>query len=302
MERCSLKKDGFEGIYFEGKRSPEKAIIAVGGASCDEKTSVYMSRYLRRAGYNVLVMGFYLWKNLPQQMVSIPVDYTERAVKWFMEKKGIKRIAMTGVSTGAGYTLLAASLVPEISCVIPVVPYDYVPEGTTKTLLGFRRARRSQYIWHGQDVPCAPIDLLDEMGMLGWLNDARKAPGYGMSRFMRYGYDRLEKSLPPQARIKVENMHADVLFLAAKNDDAWPSDIAVPRMVKILRENDYPYRVEYHIYEKGSHALSDGLDKMTGFARFALEHMIPAEKKYPKECEEARQDSFRRVLRFLKEW
>ena len=29
---------------------------------------------------------------------------------------------------------------------------------------------------------------------------------------------------------------------------------------------------------------------------------ITAEKKYPRECEEARQDSFRRILAFLEEW
>ena len=119
---------------------------------------------------------------------------------------------------------------------------------------------------------------------------------------MRYGYDLMENSQLPEARIKIENMHADVLFLAVKDDDAWPSNIAVPRMVRVLKDSDYPYRVEYHIYEKGSHALADGLDKMTGYARFALKHMLPAEKKYPKECEEARRDSFRRILKFLKEW
>ncbi|MEE0109453.1 MAG: hypothetical protein UEP57_00980 [Oscillospiraceae bacterium] len=30
--------------------------------------------------------------------------------------------------------------------------------------------------------------------------------------------------------------------------------------------------------------------------------LIPAEKKYPTECEEARQDSFRRILKFIAEW
>lgn len=302
MERCRIAKNGFEGIWSPGTKHPEKAIIAVGGASCDEKTSVLMSRYLRRAGYNVLIVGFYMWKGLSKDLVCIPVDYVQRAVRWLKEVKGIERIAMTGVSTGAGYTLLCASLIPEISCVIPVVPYDHVPEGTAETILGPKRTHRSQYTWHGKDIPYAPIDMLDERGMLGWLWDAHKAPGYGLSRFMRYGYDMLERSLPPESRIRVEDMHADVLFLAAKDDDAWPSDVAVPRMVKILEDNGYPYRVKYHIYEKGSHALSDGLDKMTGYARFALEHMIPAEKKYPKECEEARRDSFRRVLKFLKEW
>ena len=152
-ERCTLETDGFTALWYPGRISPEKAIIAVGGASCDERTSVLMSRFIREAGYNVLVLGFYMWKGLPKDLVSIPVDYAERAAKWLKEKKGISKIAMTGTSTGAGYTLLSASLIPEISCVIPVVPYDYVNEGTKQTLKGYVELHRSQYTWHGADVP-----------------------------------------------------------------------------------------------------------------------------------------------------
>lgn len=301
-ERCTLEKNGFTGIWFRGTKSPEKAIIAAGGASCDEKTSISMCRYLRNGGYNVLVLGFYLWDGLPKNLVQIPVDYVENAVKWLKEEKGVKGIAMTAASTGAGYTLLAASLIPDIGCVIPVVPYDYVPEGTTQRGLAFKEAHKSQYTWHGRELPYTPINILDEKGMLWWINSARKAPGYGMRRFMRYGYDLLESKLLPEARIKVENMHADVLFLAVKDDDAWPSDFAVPRMVKVLQENGYPYRVEWKIYERASHALTDGLDEMRGYAKWALNNMLPAEKKYPKECEKARQDSFKRIMRFIDEW
>ena len=89
MERCTRMEHGFEGIYFPGTRSSNIAIIAVGGASCDEQTSVSMSRYLRQAGYNVLVLGFYLWEGLPKELVSIPVDYVEKAVKWLKQEKGI---------------------------------------------------------------------------------------------------------------------------------------------------------------------------------------------------------------------
>ena len=93
MKRCTLENNGFIGIWYEGTKSPEKAIIAAGGASCGEKTSVSMCRYLRNAGYNVLVLGFYLWKGLPKELVSIPVDYVEKAVKWMKEEKGIKSSA-----------------------------------------------------------------------------------------------------------------------------------------------------------------------------------------------------------------
>ena len=32
------------------------------------------------------------------------------------------------------------------------------------------------------------------------------------------------------------------------------------------------------IYDKASHALTDGLDEMSGYAKWALNHMLPAEK------------------------
>lgn len=302
IERCTLSREGFEARWFPGTICREKAIIAVGGASCDERTSIAMSGFLRKRGYSVLVLGFYMWKGLPKDLVSIPVDYVEKAVHWLKEKKGILKIAMTGASTGAGYTLLAASLISEISCVIPVVPYDYVSEGTKQTLKGYAELHKSQYTWHGTEVPYTPIRILDEKGMLWWLNAARKAPGYGLAGFMRYGYDLTRDWLNPEARIRVEDMQADVLLLAVRDDDCWPSDEAVPRMVEVLKNAGYPHRVESHVYEKGSHALTDGLDSMSGFAKWALKHMITAEKKYPRECEEARQDSFRRILAFLEKW
>ena len=82
---------------------------------------------------------------------------------------------MTGLSTGSAYTLLSASLMPEITCVIPVVPYDHILEG-------------SVYTWHGDDIPYTPAKFLD-MGMIKWFRSAKKAKGYGLARFMRYGYD-----------------------------------------------------------------------------------------------------------------
>ena len=264
MERCTLKDNGFVGIYYPGSISINKAIIATGGASCDEKTSVLMSRFLRNAGYNVLVLGFYMWEGLPQELVSIPVDYVEKAVRWLQEEKGIKGIAMTSASTGAGYTLLAASLIKDISCVIPIVPYDYVMEGTTNN---FKRLGRSVYTWHGKDVAYSPWTLIDQgLPRIFW--GAVRDKKYGLKRFMRYGYD--HNPVTDESRILIENMHADVLFLAVKDDDAWPSDKAVERMIKVLEQKDYPYRFEAHIYEKASHALTDGLDEMTGYAKWAL--------------------------------
>lgn len=295
---CTLEKEGFIAHYFPGTKEVNKAIIAVGGASCGEKTSIAMSGYLRNAGYNVLVLGFYLWKGLSKDLARVPVDYAEKAVHWLKTTQGIEKIAMTGVSTGAGYTLVCASFIPDITCVIPIVPFDYVMEGTSPQN---KRLHCSVYTYKGKNVPYTETPMLDK-GMLNWFHMAAKAEGYGIRRFMRFGYDFMSAQLNPESRIKVENMNADVLLLAAQNDDCWPSDAAVPRILKILEECGYPHRIESHIYEKGSHALADGLSEMSGMTKFLMKTMIPTEKKYPKECEEARQDCFARVLKFIEEW
>ena len=75
MEQCFIENQGFNGFFFQGTRSPEKVIISVGGASCDEKTSIAMSGFLRKAGYNVLVLGFYMWEGMSKNLVSIPIDF-----------------------------------------------------------------------------------------------------------------------------------------------------------------------------------------------------------------------------------
>ncbi len=60
-------------------------------------------------------------------------------------------------------------MIPDISCVIPVVPYDYVMQASVQKWLAFRSVHKSQYTWQGKDIPYTPNDLLDKMGTFGWL-------------------------------------------------------------------------------------------------------------------------------------
>lgn len=74
-----------------------------------------------------------------------------------------------------------------------VVPYDYVLEGTTSS---YKRTGCGVYTYHGESVPYTDCEMLDE-GILNWLKLAMKAEGYGLGRFMRFGYDRMEWILCP---------------------------------------------------------------------------------------------------------
>lgn len=76
-----LKEDGFEARWFAGTSHKEKVIIWMHGSGMNEKYCMKDSEYLRKAGYSVLVLGFYYWKGMPKAMRAIPVKYGEKAVE-----------------------------------------------------------------------------------------------------------------------------------------------------------------------------------------------------------------------------
>lgn len=73
----------------------------------NEKYCMKDSEYLRKAGYSVLVLGFYYWKGMPKAMRAIPVEYVEKAVE-ALRRSGFEKIGIHGISSGAAYALLCA--------------------------------------------------------------------------------------------------------------------------------------------------------------------------------------------------
>lgn len=299
-ERYTLKDDGFCAVWYEGNKYRDKVVIYMSGAKCDEKMTIESSKYIREAGYSVLCLGFYLWDGMPKEMYKIPVEYVERAVVE-LKDNGYRNIAIHGVSTGAGYALLCASFISDISCTIAAVPYDYVMEGMRNDLfpLGF-----AVYSYHGESLPFSHYTCMNE-GLIKALKGffrVKKQGGYRLAHMNRYGYDTSEEN--EESRIKVENMKSDVLLMAPTYDHCWPSEQSVPRMERILKDNNYPYRVKTIMYENASHAMAMDMGDLKNNAvlRFLIGIMLPTEKMYPEACEKAREDSKQQILIFLEEW
>ena len=245
----TLEEDGFLGEFYPGRRRIDRAVLYVGGASCNRRMTLAMGRYLVDAGFTVLFLGFYLWKGLPRNMWRIPVDYAERASKW-LAGQGYE-VCMMGASTGAGYTLLSASLIPEIHGVVAMAPFDHVFEGME--MLG-RAPHCSVYQYHGAEYPYSCFDIVRE----GWpaaFRTARKA-GVSLKGFMRYGYE--SATLNPDSRIRVENINGDILLTTAEYDIMWPADQAVARMERVLQNSAWPHRLTTIAYPCRSHGLGVG--------------------------------------------
>ena len=284
-----IKEDGFRADWFEGTTHREKVIIWMHGSGMNEKHCLADSEYLRRAGYSVLVLGFAYWKGMSSKMRGIPVEYVERATSE-LRKNGYEKIGIHGISSGAAYALLCASLIPEISLVISICPFDYVVEEPTI----FRKPTgRSWFSYRGEDYPWSLFTGQRRSGFFGSLREYRRGDREHHKEYLRSFYE--NAILTEESRIKVENMKANVLLIAPERDNQWPSAPAVRRMEQTLQAVGYPYKVKTVIYPHASHLLGTNPPE-------SWKKAFPAEKKWPEECNASRKDCFEQEFRFLEEW
>lgn len=305
MYECTLEKEGFLGTFYESETPTDKAIIVVGGSGEKRDFVEKRAKALHAEGFNVLSLGYYLWKPLSSQTIRIPVDYAEKAVDFLKNKcpVSISKIGMTGLSLGAAYTLLCASYIPNISCVVSVSGFDFVFEGCKNM---FFRQHKSYFSYHGEDVPYEPAEALSHLGKT--LCALKKDSRYDSKAMMRFYYNECFPDRTDASRIKAENINGDILLLAPAYDDTWPSDAAFPRIMKVLDEKHFPYRHECVIYEKGSHYLAVPADAMTLNGKTEddmqkiLARFMTMEAKYPAECRKAREESWQKLVSFFREW
>lgn len=294
-ERYDLKKDGFCGRWFEGTTEREKVVIAIPGTGTAEENMMKLLGYIPKAGFSMLVIGHSVWNDeLPSDPVQVPLDYVEKAIS-VLKEDGFEHIAMFGVSFGARYDLICASMFSDIEVVISAAPYDYITEsvkGITKPL------NCSTITYKGKDLPYIDVEVLHH-NIIGGFIKLLFAKGYGLGNMMRWGYDSCIEE--ERARVLCENITADVLLLAPAVDDCWPSDVAVPRIEKRIKDAGKVKRLRTVIYPNASHIIALDLDA-TPDRKKKMQSMLNMEKKDPAACDKARRDSMNEVISFLRKW
>ena len=105
--------------------------------------------------------------------------------------------------------------------------------------------------------------------------------------------------------IKIEKIHGTVLLIGAEDDVLWDTAKYIRRMKQRMKEHSHTCRLDYVIYEHGTHFV---------FPESMLKTMLPvgsglfvklafqAARKHPKECRRARLDIDQRVRNAVAEW
>lgn len=291
------KEHGFTGSFYEGKGHPDKAVIYVGDCGMPKEELIAGGTFLLGAGYSVLFLETCGGDRITAESYPISLEDAEHAVKWlkrYFSDKDV-RIGMAGLYLGAQYALLCAVQFPDISCVAACSPYDYVMEAFDKKADHFRK---SSFQYHDKPFAYSPWFILEE-GMFRLTLKSLKDRRYGPGRFLRYLYDR--NVTVPQSRILVENMHADVLFLASEDDDILPAETAAERMRRTLEDAGCRYRVRTKIYENGSHVLGCPLEFDSRWGK-RMKRRLPAVIRNPNGAKEAAEDSMTQIINFFNLW
>ena len=124
----TVEQNGFEGELFIGNGSKNIVMIVMSGANGGMKLTKGEALFYHNNGIPALALALFKTKQTCEFLDRVPVEYVENAINWLKEQ-GYQRIGIDGMSKGSEMALLAASMFPEISCVIARVPSYFVSEG-----------------------------------------------------------------------------------------------------------------------------------------------------------------------------
>ncbi|MEQ8261927.1 acyl-CoA thioester hydrolase/BAAT C-terminal domain-containing protein [Pseudohaliea sp.] len=235
---CStnIEIDRIRGVLFEpidsGSYPGVVMISGSGGGVYREDAAVLASH-----GFSVLALGYFNYADLPKHQIGIPLEYFRDAILWFRQHLGHDRIGMTGPSKGGEGTLVVASSFPElVKAAVPTVPGDLYLCAVDEM-----QVPHAAWTLNGDALPWA-----------GTAEDWSRVPEeYMAPNELQLFNARL--NLEPfyaaadvyeRAAIPVENMRCPVLLIWGEEDEAWPSKLAVERLLKRFEAHGYEYDVE----------------------------------------------------------
>ena len=241
--------------------------------------------FYHRNGLPALALALFKTRQTQPGLSHVPVEYVERAIAW-LKAQGYAKIGIDGTSKGSEMALVAASMFPELSCVIVRVPSHFVSEGLSGSGKNKAPSGTSCWSYRGKELPYAPY----RSRTFNILQMFMKEKEMHIITFNR------DKDITPETIIPIENIQAPILMLSSKHDEVWPSYESATLMEKKLTEIGFPYTHKHVAYEHMSHAL---LTRLPWIYKMAFK----SERQHTEECKRDREALAKELLDWVeKAW
>lgn len=278
MKRANVQTDGFEGVLYPGNGRKDKVLIVMSGSNGGMKLTRQAAHFYHENGFPSLALALFKTRQTPKDLSRVPVEYVEHAIVW-LKKQGYEWIGVDGMSKGSEMALVAATVFPELSCVIARVPSHFVSEGLSGSGKSKGPSGTSCWSYRGKELPYAPY----RSRSFNLLSVLLKEKELHIISFNR------DKDVTPEAVIPIERIKAPILLLSSKHDEVWPSYESATLMERKLAEIDFPYPHRHIAFEHMSHAMLTELPLVYKMA-------FKTERQHPKECETDRETLKKELL------
>ena len=281
MIHTSVEKEGFEGILFPGNGRKDKIVIVMSGSNGGMNMAKNEAKFYHSNGIAAMALALFRTKQTPKQLVSVPVEFVEKAIA-YLKEMGYQKIGIDGASKGSEMALIAGSMFDEISCVIARVPSYFVSEGLSGKGKNRGPSNTSCWSYKGKDLAYAPyrsrtinvLDILKQEKELKLLNINK------------------DKDVTPETIIPVEKIKGPVLLISSKCDEVWPSYESAKFIEDKLKSVSFKYEHKHVAFENMSHAAIAHLPWIYKLA-------FKSERNHPRECEKDREMMKRQLISWI---
>src|SRR5262245_8055611 len=159
VTQTTVRDNGLAGILFKPSGSVKRpALIVVGGSEGGIGFGRNNGAVLASHGYATLGLAYFNYPGLPGDLVSLPLEYFESAIRWLQscDDNRADTIGVVGLSIGGELALILASTTPQIKAVVAYVPRDRIAGHRSGNIVGNQPA----WTYRGTPLPInSPISV-----------------------------------------------------------------------------------------------------------------------------------------------
>lgn len=243
-----LNEDNLYGLfYYQKKTEPSPVILVLGGGEGGLAPARNFAAVLASRGFSTLALSYFKFKDLPDSLQEIPLEYFEKAVNWINKQHyaSVSNIGVFGRSKGAELALLLGATLPQIKAVVASSPHPCVFQGVPGNPRSFPKDV-SSWSYKGNALPYVKFSA-DEEKMKNYLKTGRLREMYIESI--------KDTEAVKKASIQVEKTNGPIMIIGGE-DDAYGPQFHYHEMIESrTKANNFPYPFESLKYENAGHLI-----------------------------------------------
>jgi len=243
-----LNEENLYGIfYYQQRPEPAPAILVLGGGEGGLAPARNFAAILASHGFSTLALPYFKFRDLPDSLQEIPLEYFEKAVEWINKQHYVRvsNIGVFGRSKGAELALLLGATFPKIKAVVASSPSPCVFQGVPGNPRLFPKDV-SSWTYKSNALPYVKFNTTEEK-MNMYLKTGR----------LREMYVECIKDTEAvkKAAIQVEKTNGPIMIIGGE-DDAYGPQFQYHDMIESRTiMNHFPYPFKSLKYENAGHLI-----------------------------------------------